>query len=73
MSYITQQVVGTGYEPQAHDTINEAVLAIAQQIAEHISADENGTNWVNCEFSTDGVTDKVITISLDMGMVAVIN
>ena len=65
MSYITQQVVGTGYEPQTHFSASGAVLAIAEQIAEHLAKSE-GEHWVNCEFSHDGKITSVITISNDL-------
>ena len=62
MSYITQQVVGEGYEAQDHDTISEAVLAIAHLIAEHIGEDPE--KWVNCHFTgINGETQSTITIS----------
>ena len=61
MSITTHQVVGTGYDAQQHDNVSEAVMAIAERIADHLAQGDG--HWVNCEFSHDGDISSVITIS----------
>ena len=68
MRTITHQVVGTGHTAQCHDSVSDAVMALAMRITAHLERNEDGaenSHWVNVSFSSDGVTDDVITISKD--------